>query len=116
VRVHRIVCALDCGQMINPSIVTSQVESAVIFGLTAALWGEINLQGGKVRQANFDGYRLLRINEVPQIDTHIIASGEAPGGIGEPATALVAPAVCNALYTATGKRVRSLPLSRHRFA
>jgi isoquinoline 1-oxidoreductase subunit beta len=115
-RVHRIVCALDCGQMINPSIVTAQVESSIAFGLTAALWGEINLKGGRVQQSNFDGYRLLRINEAPQIDTHIIASGEAPGGIGEPATALVAPAICNALFTATGRRVRSLPLSRHKFA
>ena len=116
VRVHRIVCALDCGQMINPSIVTAQVESSIAFGLTATLWGEINLKEGRVQQSNFDSYRLLRINEAPQIDTHIIVNGEAPGGIGEPATALVAPAVCNALFTATGKRVRSLPLSRHTFA
>ncbi|MDH4313113.1 MAG: molybdopterin-dependent oxidoreductase, partial [Gammaproteobacteria bacterium] len=115
-RLHRIVCALDCGQLINPSIVTAQVESSIAFGLTAALWGEINLKDGRVQQSNFDGYRLLRINEAPQIDTHIIASGEAPGGIGEPATALVAPAICNALFAATGRRVRSLPLSRHKFA
>lgn len=116
VRVHRIVCALDCGQMVNPAIVVSQVESAAYFGLTAALWGEINIQGGRVQQANFDTYRLLRLNEAPRIDTYIIDSAEAPGGIGEPATALVAPAVCNAIFTATSKRIRSLPLARHKLA
>ena len=115
-RVHRVVCALDCGQVVNPSIVTAQVESSVIFGLTAALWGDINLQGGRVQQTNFDRYRLMRITEVPRIDTLIVASSEAVGGIGEPATALVAPAIGNAIFTATGRRVRSLPFSRHKLA
>lgn len=116
VRVHRIVCALDCGQMINPSIVTAQVESSVIFALSAALWGEINIYGGRTQQENFHTYRLLRMNEVPRIDTYIIESTEEPGGMGEPAVALVAPAVANAIYRANGRRVRSLPFSRHQLA
>ncbi|MGB8327425.1 MAG: xanthine dehydrogenase family protein molybdopterin-binding subunit [Steroidobacteraceae bacterium] len=116
VRVHRIVCALDCGQVVNPDIVVSQVESGVVFGLSAALWGEVNVLGGRVQQSNFDNYRVLRHNEMPRVDTFIIDSAEAPGGIGEPATALVAPAVCNAVFAATGKRLRSLPLARHQLA
>jgi isoquinoline 1-oxidoreductase beta subunit len=114
--VHRIVCVLDCGQVVNPAIVVSQVESATYFGLTAALWGEINIQGGRVQQTNFDRYRLLRLNEAPRIDTFIVESTEDPGGVGEPATALVAPALGNAIFAATGRRVRSLPLSRHKLA
>jgi isoquinoline 1-oxidoreductase subunit beta len=116
VKVHRIVCAADCGQMVNPDTVMAQIESSIVFGLTAALWGEINVQNGQVQQANFDSYRLLRMNEMPRIDTYLVQSHEAPGGIGEPAVALVAPAVCNALYTATGRRLRSLPIARHRLA
>jgi len=116
VRVHRVVCAVDCGQVINPSIATAQVESSVIFGLTAALWGEINVFGGKVQQTNFNSYRLMRMNEVPRIDTYIVDSTAEPGGMGEPAVALVAPAVTNAVFKATGKRVRSLPLARHKLA
>jgi isoquinoline 1-oxidoreductase beta subunit len=115
-RVHQIWCASDCGQMINPSIVRAQIESSIVFGLSAALWGEINLQGGRVQQGNFDDYRILRLNEVPRLHVSLIDSSEAPGGIGEPATALVAPAVCNAIYAATGKRLRSLPIARHRLA
>jgi isoquinoline 1-oxidoreductase beta subunit len=111
--VHRIVCALDCGQMVNPTIVEAQVESSIVFGLTAALWDEINLESGQVRQKNFDSYRLLRMNEMPKLETHVIASAETPGGIGEPATALVAPAVANAIFMATRRRVRSLPFARH---
>jgi isoquinoline 1-oxidoreductase beta subunit len=114
-RVHQIWCASDCGQMVNPAIVRSQIESSIVFGLSAALWGEINLQGGRVQQGNFNDYRILRLHEVPRLHVNLIDSGEAPGGIGEPATALVAPAVCNALYAATGKRLRSLPIARHRF-
>jgi isoquinoline 1-oxidoreductase beta subunit len=115
-RVHRIVCAVDCGQVVNPDIVTAQVEGSIIFGLSSALWGEINVQNGRVSQANFDSYRLMRMNEVPRIDTYLVQSSEPPGGIGEPATALVAPAVCNAIYAATGNRLRSLPIARHKFA
>jgi isoquinoline 1-oxidoreductase subunit beta len=116
VKVHKITCAVDCGQIVNPDTVVAQVESSVVFGFTAAMWGEINIQGGRAQQTNFDSYRIARSTEVPQIVTHLIPSTEAPGGIGEPATALVAPAICNAIYVATGKRLRSLPLSRHRFA
>jgi isoquinoline 1-oxidoreductase beta subunit len=114
VKVHRIVCATDCGQTVNPDTVMAQVEGSIVFGLSAALWGEINVQNGRVQQTNFNTYRLLRMNEMPRIDTYIVQSHEPPGGIGEPAVALVAPAVCNAIYAATGRRLRSLPVSRHK--
>ncbi|HPF26384.1 MAG TPA: molybdopterin-dependent oxidoreductase [Steroidobacteraceae bacterium] len=116
VRVHQITCAADCGQVVNPGIVAAQIESSIVFGLSAALWGEINIAGGRVQQTNFDRYRIARLPEVPKISTYVLPSEEAPGGIGEPATALVAPAICNALVAATGKRVRSLPLSKHKLA
>ena len=116
VKVHRIVCAVDCGQTVNPDTVMAQVEGSIVFGLSSALWGEINLQNGRVQQTNFDTYRLVRMSEMPRIDTYITESSEAPGGIGEPATALVAPAVANAIFAATGKRLRSLPFARHRVA
>jgi isoquinoline 1-oxidoreductase beta subunit len=116
VKVHRITCALDCGQVINPGIVEAQAQGAIIFGLSAALWGEINIDGGIVQETNFDNMRILRISETPEIDIHVVDSFRDPGGMGEPATALVAPAVCNAIYAATGKRLRSLPISRHGLA
>jgi isoquinoline 1-oxidoreductase beta subunit len=116
VKVHRIYCAADCGMQVNPDTVLAQIESSVVFGLSALMWGEINIQGGRVQQTNFDSYRVARLNEIPRIDVYVIDSEAAPGGIGEPATALVAPAVCNAIYTATGRRLRSLPLARHRLA
>ena len=116
VKVHRIYCAVDCGMQVNPDTVVAQIESSVVFGLSALMWGEINIQGGRVQQTNFDSYRVARINEIPRIDAYVINSEEAPGGIGEPATALVAPAVCNAIYTATGRRLRSLPLARFQLA
>jgi isoquinoline 1-oxidoreductase subunit beta len=109
-KVHRIVCVVDCGQMINPKIVESQIESGIIFGLTAALWGEVTIAAGKVQQTNFNNYRVLRGNEVPSIEVHLVESDELPGGIGEPAVALVAPAICNAIFTATGRRIRTLPI------
>jgi isoquinoline 1-oxidoreductase subunit beta len=87
-----------------------------VFGLSALMWGEINIQNGRVKQSNFHDYRVARMTDSPRIDSYVIESGEAPGGIGEPATALVAPAVCNAVYTATGRRLRSLPLTRHNLA
>jgi isoquinoline 1-oxidoreductase beta subunit len=116
VRVIRVYCAADCGQQVNPDTVVAQIESSVVFGLSALMWGEINLQNGRVRQTNFDTYRVARMTDSPRIDSYVIDSNEAPGGIGEPATALVAPAVCNAIYTATGRRIRSLPLARHQLA
>ena len=94
----------------------AQIESSILFGLSAALWGEINLQGGRVQQGNFDTYRILRQGEIPKMHISLTDSAEAPGGIGEPATALVAPAVCNAIYAATGRRLRSLPIARHSLA
>jgi isoquinoline 1-oxidoreductase subunit beta len=116
VRVHKISGAADIGQMVNPSIVDAQVRGGIHFGLSQTLWGEITIEGGAVQQKSFDSYRLLRINEAPELDVEIIANGEAPGGIGEPTTALVAPALYNAIYAATGRRLRSLPLSRHGLA
>ncbi|MGH8239845.1 MAG: molybdopterin cofactor-binding domain-containing protein, partial [Steroidobacteraceae bacterium] len=114
-KVHRIVCAIDCGQMVNPGIVNQQAEGSIIFGLTAALFSEINIANGRVKEQNFDDYRLLRLNETPQIDVHVVDSTEKPGGMGEPATALVAPAVCNAIYAATRKRIRALPIAKQGF-
>jgi isoquinoline 1-oxidoreductase beta subunit len=116
VRVHKVSGAVDVGRMVNPAIVESQIHSGIIFGLTAALWGDITLEKGAVQQQSFDTYRLMRINEAPVIDVEIVASDAAPGGIGEPSVALMAPALANALYAATKQRVRSLPLSRHGFA
>jgi isoquinoline 1-oxidoreductase beta subunit len=109
-KVHKIVCVVDCGQMVNPRIVESQIESGIIFGLSSALWGEVTLSGGRAQQTNFNNYRVLRGNEMPQIDVHLLESDELPGGIGEAAVAPVAPAICNAIFTATGKRLRSLPI------
>lgn len=114
-KIHRIVCAIDCGQMVNPGIVQAQAEGSIVFGLTAALWGEINVAAGKVQEQNFDTYRLLRINETPVIEVHLLNSDEKPGGMGEPATALVAPAVCNAIHAATRKRLRKLPIVKQGF-
>lgn len=111
IRVHKITAAVDCGFCVNPSGVAQQVESSVAFGLSAALWGKIDFEGGKVLQSNFHNYRVLRMNEMPTVETHIIASTRAPEGMGEPALPPVAPAVANALFALTGQRLRSLPLS-----
>lgn len=110
VAVKRITCAVDCGIGINPNTIEAQAQSAILYGLTAALYGEITLKDGRVEQSNFDNYRALRINEIPAIDIHIIDSGEAPGGMGEPGTCAVPPAVTNAIFAATGVRLRKLPI------
>jgi CO/xanthine dehydrogenase Mo-binding subunit len=110
VRVHRIVCAVDCGTVINPDTVKAQIESGVNFGISAALWGEITLQHGRVEQSNFHNYRVLRMNEAPTIEVHLVRNLEAPGGIGEPGTSVTGPALANAVFAATGKRLRKLPL------
>jgi len=110
VRIHRIVCAVDCGQVVNPDIVKAQIESGVVYGVSAALWGEVTLKDGRVEQSNFHNYRVLRINETPPIAVHLVRNSEAPGGIGEPGTAVTAAALGNAIYAATGKRLRKLPL------
>lgn len=111
-KVHRITCAVDCGRMVNPNIVDQQVEGSILFGLTAALWGEITLKGGQVQEKNFDRYRLLRLHESPRIDVVLLESAEAPGGMGEPGTAVVGPALANAIFAATGQRLRALPIAR----
>src|SRR3989441_628145 len=110
VRIHRIVCAVDCGQVVNPDIVKAQIESGVVYGVSAALWGEVTLKDGRVEQSNFHNYRVLRINETPPIAVHLVRNSEAPGGIGEPGTAVTAAALRNAIYAATGKRRRKPPL------
>jgi isoquinoline 1-oxidoreductase beta subunit len=112
VRVDRVVCALDCGQMVNPDTIHAQLEGGVMFGLSAALFNEITFAGGRVQQGNFDDFRSLRITEAPKVETYLIPSGESPGGVGETGTACAAAALCNAIYAATGKRIRTLPVSR----
>jgi len=113
VRVHKVWCAIDCGFAVNPSGVTMQMESAINYGLTAALYGEITFANGKVEQSNFHDYQILRTNEAPEIFVTIVNSGEQMGGAGEPGTPPIAPAVANAIFAATGKRVRKLPISKN---
>ena len=110
VRIRRVVCAVDCGIVVNPDTVRAQIQSAVIFGITAALYGNITIKDGRVEQSNFDTYQILRIDEAPAIDVHIIQSREPPGGMGEAGTSAIAPAVTNAIFAATGKRLRKLPV------
>jgi isoquinoline 1-oxidoreductase subunit beta len=111
VRVLRVVCAVDCGQVVNPSTVAAQMEGGIVFGLSAALWGEITFAEGRVEQSNFHDYRVMRLNEVPRIDVHIVPSSEAPGGVGEPGTSVAIPALVNAVHAATGRRIRTLPIA-----
>jgi len=111
IKVERVVCAADCGLVVNPDQVHAQVESAVIFGLTAALKGKITIRDGAVEQSNFHDYPLLRMNEIPVVEVHIVPSANSPTGIGEPGTPPIAPAVANAVFAATGARLRSLPLN-----
>ena len=110
VRVRRVVCAVDCGTVINPDTVRAQVEGAIMFGITAALYGEITLKSGRVEQSNFHDYPILRINEAPVVEVHIVKSAEPPGGMGETGTSAVAPAITNAIFAATGRRLRKLPI------
>jgi len=110
-RVHRVVCAVDCGVHVNPDIIAAQMESGIVYGLTAALYGEITIENGAVKQSNFDNYQMLRMNEMPVVEVHIVPSTEGPGGIGEPGTPPIAPAVVNALFAATGQRIRRLPIT-----
>jgi isoquinoline 1-oxidoreductase subunit beta len=110
VRVRRVVCAVDCGTPVNPDTIKAQVQSGIIFGVTAALYGEITLKNGRVEQANFDTYQVLRIDEAPAIDVYIVESSEPPGGMGECGTSAIVPAVANAIFAATGKRLRKMPV------
>ena len=111
VKVTRVVCATDCGMIVNPDTVRAQMEGGIVFGLSAALYGEITLKDGRVEQSNFHDYRVLRINESPVIEVYLVGSSEAPGGIGEPGCSCVMPALTNAVFAATGKRVRKLPVA-----
>ena len=110
VRVHRVTCVVDCGMPVNPDTVEAQIQGGIIYGLTAALWGEITFKDGRVEQSNFHNYRIMRMNEAPVIDVEVLNSSEMPGGIGEPGTAGVGPAFVNAIYAATGKRLYTLPV------
>ncbi len=112
VRVHRVVCAVDCGQVVNPDTVNAQMEGGIVYGLTAALYGEITLKDGRIEQQNFYDYKMLRMNEMPKVEVHIVPSTEKHGGVGEPGTPPIAPAIVNAIFAATGKRIRSLPIRR----
>ena len=110
IRVHRVVCVIDCGTPVNPNLIRQQMEGAIVFGLSAALHGEITIERGQVQQSNFHDYAPLRFNECPAIEVEILASGDSPGGVGEPGTPPIAPAVANALYALNGMRLRRLPL------
>jgi len=112
-RVHKVTCAIDCGRAINPDTVEQQVESGIIFGLTAALYGEITIENGRVAQKNFPDYDMIRMAQTPEIQVHIVESGEALGGLGEPSTPPIAAAVTNAAYILTGQRIRELPIMNH---
>jgi isoquinoline 1-oxidoreductase beta subunit len=116
VRVHRLIYAVDCGRPVNPDGVRAQVESAAIYGLSAALHDAITVSGGRVEQSNFHDYQMPRINETPRIEVHVTMSAEEPTGIGEPGLPVVAPAVCNAIFAGTGKRIRRLPIRREDLA
>src|SRR5262249_3386599 len=111
IRVHRVVCAIDCGRTINPDTIEAQCEGGIVFGLTAALHGRITIAGGRVVEGNFGDYPLISMADAPLVETHIVSSTQPPGGVGEAAVPCVAPAVANAVFAATGRRLRSLPLT-----
>jgi isoquinoline 1-oxidoreductase beta subunit len=112
VRVHRVVCAVDCGQNVNPDTIVAQMEGGIVFGASAALWDEVTVEKGRVQQTNFSDYRVMRMPEAPAVEVYIVNSHDDPGGIGEPGTAGIAPALANAVFAATGKRVRKLPIAK----
>jgi isoquinoline 1-oxidoreductase beta subunit len=110
IRVHHVVCVIDCGTVVNPATVAQQMESGVVFGLSAALYGQIDIVGGVVQQNNFPNYPMVNLAQAPLVQTHIMSSTREPGGVGEPAVPPIAPAVANALFVLTGQRQRALPL------
>lgn len=112
-KIHRVVVGIDCGYVANPDSVRAQVEGSVVYGLTAALYGEITIKDGRVEQSNFHNYKMMRIAEMPKVEVVLKPSGGFWGGAGEPGMAPLAPALCNAIFAATGKRIRSLPLMHH---
>jgi isoquinoline 1-oxidoreductase beta subunit len=105
-----VACAIDCGIAVNPETIAAQMESGIAFGLSAALFSRLSFGQGRVQQSNFHDYRVLRLNEMPAVDVHIVPSTERPSGVGEPGTPPIAPAVANAVFALTGQRLRSLPL------
>ncbi|MDG2140194.1 MAG: molybdopterin-dependent oxidoreductase, partial [Gammaproteobacteria bacterium] len=111
--IHKVTCAIDCGWAVNPDTVEAQIESGIIFGLSAAMYGEISIENGRVHQDNFPDYEMVRMGSSPDIEVHIVESGEAPGGLGEPATPPIAAAITNAIYILTGQRIRDLPIRKH---
>jgi len=112
VRVHRVVCAVDCGPTVNVGQIEAQLQGGIVYGLTAALYGEITIERGRVKQSNFTDYPMMHINEMPVVEVHVVPSNDKQGGIGEPSVGPIAPAVCNAIFAATGKRVRRLPVGK----
>jgi isoquinoline 1-oxidoreductase subunit beta len=110
-RVHRVVAAIDCGQVINPNILEQQVEGGVVFALSAAMQGKITVEKGGIVEGNFDRYPIVRMHEAPKVEVHILDSKEPPTGAGEPPVPPLAPALCNAIFSARGKRIRSLPIA-----
>jgi isoquinoline 1-oxidoreductase beta subunit len=113
VKVDRVICAVDCGIAVNPDIIKAQMEGGIGFGLGAVLKGAITLDAGRVEQSNFDGYDVLRFDEMPRVEVHIMPSTERPTGVGEPGVPPIGPAVANAVATLTGQRIHALPFSRH---
>ena len=111
IRVHRVVCVIDCGLAVNPNLIRQQIDSAIVFGLSAALYGRISIVKGQVQQSNYHDVQALRIDECPLIETHIMPSTAHPEGVGEPGTPPIAPAVANALFALTRQRLRELPLT-----
>ncbi|HEX7023700.1 MAG TPA: molybdopterin cofactor-binding domain-containing protein, partial [Gemmatimonadales bacterium] len=110
IRVHRVTCAVDCGQVVNPDTVAAQMQGGIAFGLSAALKERVTIERGRVQQGNFNDYPVLTMREMPEIEVHLVASAMEPGGVGEPGTPPIAPAVANAVFAATGTRVRELPI------
>lgn len=113
IKVEKVFCVIDCGKIVNPRIIESQMQSGIVYGLTAALYGEITVKEGKIVQSNFPNYKMVMMNTMPHVEVHIMESDEYPGGVGEPATPPIAPALTNAIFAASGERIRSLPLSNH---
>jgi len=116
IKINDFYCVIDCGQTINPDTIEAQMESGIMYGLTAAMYGKITIDGGQINEGNFPQYEIARMNVVPRVHVHIMESSEFPGGVGEPATPPAAPALTNAIFAATGKRIRSLPMTDHGFS
>jgi len=110
IKIHRVVQAIDCGYVVNPDNITAQLQGSTVFATTAAMWGEITIKDGRAEQGNFDAYRMMRMREMPRVEVVLAPTGGFWGGVGEPANAPIAPALGNAIFAASGERVRKLPL------